>query len=378
MSLNDLRMVILLTGIMSGFMSLVLYSLKCSYPKSIKGLGEWSAGLLVLFVATILSAGRNWLPDFFSNTFPIFLLLTGIYLNYVGTQRFFGVKPQIIAWMTLITGAFLASVWFTFVEPHYLLRMRFLIILIAVLYGVHAYLVLKQGTVLLAKVLTLIAFSGMSLIILARLIGSFIYPIGDEVLSIDLRQLVFITSFSFSIFLSSTSMVLMASGRLHKELQYLSTHDSLTNALTRRSINEVCLNELERSRRHNRSMALLMIDIDHFKAVNDSYGHQVGDLLLVNFVNEIKALLRQHDQLGRYGGEEFLALLPETSMEEAVVVAERIREACAHSIQPPACTVSIGISTNQKDNDTMDTLLSRADAAMYRAKKHGRNRVETS
>jgi diguanylate cyclase (GGDEF)-like protein len=125
-------------------------------------------------------------------------------------------------------------------------------------------------------------------------------------------------------------------------------------------------------------MALLLIDLDHFKQVNDTYGHQGGDQALISFVNEVNAVLRQPDLLGRLGGEEFLVLLPETTREEAIAVAERIRETCARERPGPHCTTSIGVTTNLSDSDTMDTLLARADAAMYRAKHNGRNRVEAS
>jgi diguanylate cyclase (GGDEF)-like protein len=125
-------------------------------------------------------------------------------------------------------------------------------------------------------------------------------------------------------------------------------------------------------------MALLLIDLDHFKVVNDTYGHQGGDQALISFVNEVNALLRQPDLLGRLGGEEFLVLLPETTRDEAIAVAERIRETCARERPGPTCTTSIGVTTNLSVSDTMDTLLARADAAMYRAKHNGRNRVEAS
>ena len=110
-----------------------------------------------------------------------------------------------------------------------------------------------------------------------------------------------------------------------------------------------------------------------------------GDQVLVRFVDNVSRLLRQPDQLGRFGGEEFVALLPETSLTQGLLVAERIREAvgpaAASGREPvaqsnPYCTVSIGITTNSLPTDTVDTLLARADAAMYRAKANGRNRVE--
>lgn len=143
-------------------------------------------------------------------------------------------------------------------------------------------------------------------------------------------------------------------------------------------MNEACAKELERCHRHGRRMAVLVIDLDHFKTINDTWGHQRGDQVLVRFVSQVNALLRQPDLLGRYGGEEFLVLLPETTLLEALAVAERIRETCALPRQEPGCTASIGVTTNHKDTDTVDSLLARADAAMYRAKAHGRNRVESA
>lgn len=171
-------------------------------------------------------------------------------------------------------------------------------------------------------------------------------------------------------------MVLLAAERLHTEVAYLASHDSLTNALTRRHMNEVCARELVRSQRNGQSMALLIMDLDHFKAVNDTYGHQRGDQVLVDFVSKVNGLLRRPDQLARFGGEEFVALLPETSLQEALLVAERIREACAQPGTDPRCTVSVGVTTNLTANDSVDSLMARADAAMYRAKAKGRNRVE--
>jgi diguanylate cyclase (GGDEF)-like protein len=123
-------------------------------------------------------------------------------------------------------------------------------------------------------------------------------------------------------------------------------------------------------------MALLMLDLDHFKAVNDQHGHLVGDQVILNFVARTSSLLRQIDSFGRYGGEEFIVLLPETNPSEAMVVAERIRAAVATPNELPAYTVSIGVTTRSYGDTTVDELLARADKALYQAKANGRNRVE--
>jgi diguanylate cyclase (GGDEF)-like protein len=213
-----------------------------------------------------------------------------------------------------------------------------------------------------------------------RLLTSFTSPLASNAEFFDksVFQLVYITSFAVCILLFSIGVVLMATERLRTELEHLVTHDALTSALTRRRMNDACERELERCRRHGHSMALLMMDLDHFKAINDTYGHQAGDRVLVSFVSKVKTLLRSADSLGRFGGEEFIAVLPETTLEEAIAVAERILQISIPSDQAPSCTVSIGITTNHKDSDTADTLLARADNAMYRAKARGRNRLETA
>ena len=378
MSLIDPTTVILLTGIMSALMSLVLYALKRNYPPSIKGLGEWAAGLLVLFVGSLLFAGRGQLPEFLSIPVSNFLVWSGLYLTYVGSQRFFGISPRVGPWLALLTAGLLVFVWFTLVEPIYHVRLVLGTGLRALLFGAHAILIWRQGSITFARGLAIGVLVGTTLIQILRAVTSFFYPLGTDIFNTEPRQLTYITSYALFILLFSISLVLMASERLRTELEHLATHDSLTNALTRRQMNEVCQQELERCRRHGRSMALLLMDLDHFKVVNDTYGHQAGDRALVNFVAKVNALLRRPDHLGRFGGEEFMLLLPETSVEEAVLVAERIREVCAMADPEPYCTVSIGVTTNRQDTDTVDTLLARADAAMYRAKANGRNRIETS
>ncbi len=378
MSLIDPRTVILLGGVMSGLMSLVLYSLKRSYPASIKGLGEWSAALLTVFVGSVLATGHGKLPDWVTVTLARFLIATGLYLAYAGSQRFFDLTPRMAPWLALITGVTLVQAWFTFVDPSYHVRLMLANGLAGSLFAAHAYLLLKQGSPTFGRMLTLGVLVAMLTIQLMRLVSAFIWPPGNDIFETSPQHVIYVTSFVFCILLFSISTVLMATERLRTELEHLATHDSLTSALTRRHMNEACQQELKRCRRHGHSMALLMIDMDHFKAVNDTYGHQTGDQVLINFVVKVNALLRQPDQLGRFGGEEFVLLLPETSLEEAGFVAERIRAVCALAGQEPSCTVSIGVTSKQQDSDTVDTLMTRADAAMYRAKANGRNRVETA
>ena len=201
-------------------------------------------------------------------------------------------------------------------------------------------------------------------------------PISGGLIDRSPQNLIYITVYPFFLLLLAIGLVLLATDRLRGELEHLATHDPLTNALTRRHMNQAIEQELERCRRHGRAMAILGLDLDHFKAINDNHGHQAGDQALIRFVDRVNAQLRLGDQLGRFGGEEFVVLLPETAVSEALAVAERIRTACETDTFKPNCTVSIGATSYQGETDTVDKLLARADAAMYRAKAAGRNRVE--
>lgn len=359
-------------------MSLVLYSLKRNYPSSIKGLDNWSAAMVLIFVGAVMATGLGKFPSIISISFARVLLAAGLYLTYVGCQRFFGVTPHHKPWIALIAFIALLQLWFTYVDPNFHVRLVSANLLAGLIFIMQTRLLLQQKPLTFAKLWTISVMVLMILNLATRVVTSFIWPIGNDLFSQSPYQPFFVATFVFCIFLLSIGVMLMATDRLRTELEHLATHDSLTNALTRRHMNEACERELERCRRHGHSMAFLAMDLDHFKAVNDTYGHQAGDRILINFVAKICALLRQPDHLGRFGGEEFVALLPETSLDEAILVAERILKICVLRENEPSCTVSIGITTNQKDTDTVDTLMKRADAALYRAKANGRNRVETA
>ena len=162
--------------------------------------------------------------------------------------------------------------------------------------------------------------------------------------------------------------------------------DSLTGVLNRRSIFDVANNELGRAKRYEHDLALIICDIDHFKKVNDTYGHQVGDEALKHFTQLIEKVIRKEDILGRIGGEEFLILLPHTNKENANVVAEKLRSTIeqyplafkdkGEDTKLPM-TASFGLTMFNKFTDTdSDDLYNRADEALYVAKESGRNRIE--
>lgn len=165
--------------------------------------------------------------------------------------------------------------------------------------------------------------------------------------------------------------------------QLLSITDPLTDLLNRRYLEERLTEETERSKRHRYPMCFMMVDIDDFKIYNDLNGHQAGDLALEMTAQNLKSALRSADVAARYGGEEFSVLLPQTMLEEAHIIAERIRRRVERTLYPHgagqplgAVTVSIGISTFTPDTDSPASIINAADQALYTAKRLGKNRVE--
>ncbi len=165
--------------------------------------------------------------------------------------------------------------------------------------------------------------------------------------------------------------------QLEADLEKMATTDKLTDVFNRTKFHEVMKKELERAVRYRHPLSMIMFDIDHFKKVNDTYGHSTGDYVLRTLTQIVKETLREADYLVRWGGEEFLIIAPETELERADVLAERIRKAVeAYQFNfGGAITVSLGVTRFHRD-DTEDSFVKRADDAMYAAKQKGRNCVQ--
>jgi len=169
--------------------------------------------------------------------------------------------------------------------------------------------------------------------------------------------------------------------RLQEELAHMAMYDALTDILSRRALLEQAEVERQRTRRYNRDLSILMIDIDHFKKVNDAYGHIIGDVVLREVAQALKKQTRRSDYVGRYGGEEFLIILPETRLDKALILAEKLRKRVAELTIPADgrilkdITVSIGVSAYETD-PTIDEFINRSDQWLYKAKAGGRNQVQ--
>ncbi len=174
--------------------------------------------------------------------------------------------------------------------------------------------------------------------------------------------------------------IAVENARLFEERERQARIDPVTNIYNRRGLYELGTRELDRVERYNRPLAAIMLDIDHFKEVNDTHGHATGDLILKELANRLDENLRKIDILSRYGGEEFVILLPETDEKNALMVAQRLRNSVEEEPFTPndlniAITVSLGVSLIEGNHTSLDTLIEQADTAMYQSKSAGRNRV---
>jgi diguanylate cyclase (GGDEF)-like protein len=180
--------------------------------------------------------------------------------------------------------------------------------------------------------------------------------------------------------IANQAHIVAENSRLFERVRNLSIRDSLTDLYNHRHIVDLLQAEVERVGRYQEAFSVLMIDVDHFKQVNDRYGHPMGDQVLREVAALLKDTLRAVDALGRYGGEEFMAVLPHTNAEEARATAERLRARVeGHAFggkEPLRVTISVGVATYPGEHaDSAAAVVGAADRALYRAKDEGRNRV---
>jgi diguanylate cyclase (GGDEF)-like protein len=165
--------------------------------------------------------------------------------------------------------------------------------------------------------------------------------------------------------------------KLREHLQALANVDELTGAFNRRKLQEMLSYEIERTRRNQNNLSIIVFDIDFFKRVNDTYGHPVGDQVLCKLVTIVKQSIRKIDSLYRIGGEEFVILCPDTNNEQVLNLAERIRQSIENTSfdEVEQVTISLGV-TQFKESDQQKEFINRADKALYKSKENGRNQVQ--
>jgi diguanylate cyclase (GGDEF)-like protein len=177
-------------------------------------------------------------------------------------------------------------------------------------------------------------------------------------------------------YLRNVGFIMMVSHRLYQDLRETASQDFLTKIYNRRATQQILDQQFYQFQRYQNICSIILLDIDYFKLVNDNYGHETGDKILQMVALTLKFQLRKTDTLGRWGGEEFLIILPNTSLEKATEVAENLRsEIAKNDIECINCTISLGVKMFDHNDHTIDQAVKRADDALYNAKHNGRNCV---
>ena len=357
----------------------VLFVISRTYPKSIRGLTDWSVAALAMALSLPLLIARGHLPDLFSIVLANLMLLAGFMLMNAGIRKFSGAQAKFNrALLVLFVLAYVALfAWFTYVQPSVAMRVATLSLFTLVVIFDQLMVALRELPRTAGR--TILVFS------LTILIGARVIRLGSLMVGIDqptgvfdasVSQLVYLAIPSIMIPLVTISLVLLASEKLHQDLEFTSRYDDLTQCLNKRAGMEELRREIARARRHGSKLSIMLIDLDNFKHINDTHGHLEGDKVLVDFAMRAKQLLRETDQLSRFGGDEFMAVLSETDLVQASLIAERLHGAGREG-QPIAWSVSIGLSDWLDQDDTLAALLTRADRALYKSKAFGRNQTQS-
>ncbi|MDX1456935.1 MAG: GGDEF domain-containing protein [Marinobacter sp.] len=332
---------------------------------------------------------------------PVPILITWLTFAAVPALCFFAFRAhlradlQTVLALTLFASLLTINCLVYFVSHHDTLFRRGFIVLITGLFSYLAVFAIENG----AGVMWLFAYPPIVFYIsdarvgIISCIGGWLglallfSPLGTAIFQTPYTasfSLIMITALGFEM---ATCYVLDQSRRRSKlgliklanQFEYAAKHDALTGLANRREGHARLDAEYERYLRNRRGFSTLLLDIDLFKSVNDNYGHQAGDRMILLVANSLKAECRRVDTLARWGGEEFLVLLPETSNDVAIQIANRIRQSIAsqsieYEGQNIAATVSVGVATIQ-GSESIDRMLQRADEALYEAKTQGRNQV---
>jgi len=376
-----------------------------------KGSGYWALANGCLAIGFILLSSQGRLNMFISVIVSNLFLLVGVVLLSNGVYLFFDSKPKTNQYLIILSFYLLSFVYYTYFKFHtsnriIIISLMFGIIFFDIAYLIYKKIPIKRRGIFIYNVLNFTVLSGYYLY---RAIATLRLPYKSSIFNSDMSLSIAFFMMMFGVLNWTLGLILMNSVRLEMELENnvvqlreenatrvviekqlkqtnlklseISIRDELTGLNNRRFIINQLRKEIASVKRHKTEMSVVIIDLDFFKRINDTYGHNIGDHVLVNLSDWFVHNLREVDYIGRYGGEEFMILLPNTNIELAFQLIERLRKD-VESLDWPNIeydiTFSAGIvEVNLKNcNEVPNYLISLADQCLYEAKDKGRNRVE--
>ena len=372
----DVRTLLVAIGVVSLLAALGMARFARRFP-SFRGIAWIAVADLLLGIGMLLVASRDHAPEWLTTVAANLFTLGGLMLNAEGLRRYAG---GVWPWWSRPYALFLfllpISAWFTFVDPD--VRVRVLAFTACATLSLSAIAIALRASPAGRRMhFVVLAFGVFAawmgvrwvLTLLQPPMPSFMSAGGVHALTL-LAYVVFVLVKDFGILQDSVQRSL-------DDVALQARTDPLTGLLNRRALTEFAQRALAHARRQGSPVSIVLIDIDHFKAINDAHGHATGDAVLVGFARLLDAHTRAGDACARLGGEEFLLLLPGTTLEQAMQVAEKLRRVIGDRAlaTEPRYTASFGVCCRDGTTD-FDQLLQSADEALYRAKAGGRDRVE--
>lgn len=379
----DIRTFLVLGALLTALIDVLLLVVWRSLPRAVRpSLRWWLAAMLIYPFAFALLGLRGQVPDIISVVLANGLAATAMSCNAIALRLFYGVPRRIFRLAIITVLVMLSSAWFAYAWPSLHWRIIITSVLMALLIGSSARAILRRngprGAIPMA---TAAIFVAGTVLISYRAV----YELATPLLVDSFFQLPPGQNWAFVLLgllpvLSTVGFLLMCTERSQQELERAAQLDYLTGIYNRRAIEDLARRAIAASRRHGIPMAMMIVDVDHFKRINDQFGHETGDQALMETVRRLRESLRSEDLVGRLGGEEFVAILPNTDAASALAAAERVRVAFADTpmrFENDAVTVTIsaGVALLAPGDQQFSHLLRRADRAMYAAKNAGRNQV---
>ncbi len=358
-----------------------------SLPRAVHpSLRWWLAGLGLHPLAFAMLSLRGWIPESIGIPVAATLLASSFACLAVALRSFYGLPERRGRLVIVALLVLLIAVWFTSISPNLGLRVFGIHAMLAIMIGSGARAVFRRnGPKGRVPRVTGFLFALVTALVVVRALVELSAPTTfAELLAPRPENLPCLLGLLLLPLLASASFLLMCAERAQEQLEHTARVDYLTGIYNRRAIEELATRVISAARRHEFPLALMIVDIDHFKQVNDEHGHACGDRALVESVARMHEILRAEDLLGRLGGEEFVVVMPRVDRSQAVAAAERLRERFAerpmrlHDGEADVellLTLSVGVVALEPSDSQFSHLLRRADRAMYAAKAAGRDRV---
>lgn len=379
----DIRTILFLSALLTSLIGIVLLTIRRFFPSSLRASwGWWTAGMFLHPVAFVLLGLQGLIAD------PLSIIvgntLTAASLACLGQALcVFNNAPKRTLCLALLVGAVaMVELWFNFIQPNQAvgIGLEATLYSIFLIYGLDG--LYRSGVKATASTHIVGFILAIGVAILGTRAAYFLLADHalDPAFNLSILQLLSGGFASMLPMISTLGFLLLCTERTQKQLEQAAHIDYLTGAYNRRAMEELGARAVATAQRHARPLAVIAVDIDRFKRINDQFGHAVGDIALIQSVQRIRQSLRDEDLIGRQGGEEFVVLMPETDINRASIVAERIRQAFSeHPLilddTPRDVTVSLGVAALGAADDHYSHLQQRADRAMYAAKQSGRNRA---